>query len=135
MTSFEPGAATSSDTQRYVLLAQRFVALADTLVDDYDVVGMLDTLVEACVELLDVSEVGLLLIDSLRALTLVASSSESTRLLEVLQVQSERGPCVDCVRTGSHVAVPDIAGTSQRWPQFAAAATAAGFRSMHAVPL
>jgi len=134
MTSVESGRDTA-DTRRYVLLAQRFVALADTLVDDYDVVELLDTLVESCVELLDVSQVGLMLNDPQRVLSLVASSSEATRLLELLQVQTEQGPCVECVRTGAPVAIINISDTTDRWPQFATAASEAGFHSVYAVPM
>ena len=135
MGTAEERDATGADTQRYVLLAQRLVTLADTLVDDYDVVDLLDRLVESCVDLLDVSQVGLMLTDPQHVLTLVASSSESTRLLELLQVQTEQGPCVECVGTGAPVAVTDIAECADRWPQFAAAAQAAGFRSVYAVPM
>jgi GAF domain-containing protein len=68
-------------------------------------------------------------------LSLVASSSEETRLLELLQIQTEEGPCPLCVRERRAVTVPDISATEDRWPQFAKAARTAGFESVHAVPL
>lgn len=121
--------------ERYARLAERFVALADTLVDDYDVVDLLDQLVQSCVELLDVSQVGLMLVDLEGRLSLVASSSEETRLLELLQIQTEEGPCSQCVRERRAVTVPDIAASRDQWPQFTTAAAEAGFESVHAVPL
>jgi hypothetical protein len=43
---------------RDTLVAERFAMLADTLVDDYGVVDLLDRPVHASVELLDVAEPG-----------------------------------------------------------------------------
>ena len=116
-------------------LAQHFVSLADTLVDDFDLVELLDRLVQTCVDLLDVSTAGLLIVDQHGTLQPVAASTEATRILELFQLQNDEGPCLDCVRTGEPVHVPDIATEQDRWPRFARAVSAAGFVSMHALPM
>src|SRR3954453_10981965 len=116
-------------------VAEMFVSLADTLVDDYDVVEVLDHLVRSCVSLLDVTAAGLLLDDQRGHLALVASSSEETRLLEVFQLQNNQGPCLDCVRTRVIVTSDDLESDRDRWPVFVPEALGAGFRSVTAVPL
>lgn len=123
------------ELQRQASLAQRFVALADTLVDDYDVVEVLDGLMSTCLDLLEVDEAGLLLNDAQGNLQRVASSSEETRLLELLQVQTREGPCFEAVQTGQAIMVPDIAQSRGRWPAFAERSAADGFRSVYAFPL
>jgi GAF domain-containing protein len=116
-------------------LTEMFVVLADTLVDDYDVVDLLHQLVTGCVALLGVTAAGLLLDDQKGHLTVVASSSERMRLLEIFQLQNNEGPCLDCVRTGTAVTSGDLGAERERWPVFVPAALAAGFQSVAAVPM
>ena len=120
-------------TQRQVL--QTFVRLADTLVDDYDVVDLLQVLVDTCRDLLDTTAAGILLADSRGELEVVASTSEASRLVEMMQLSAEAGPCIESFRSGRRVGVPDIGRTEERWRQFREAALAQGFRSMDALPL
>lgn len=116
-------------------LADAFVEMADTLVADFDVIEFLHVLTERCVQLLDVSAAGLLLIDQRGTLQIVAASSERTRLLELFQLQTDQGPCLDCFRTGQPVSVADVAAASGRWPRFAAASAEVGFGAVHAMPM
>jgi len=116
-------------------LARTFVELADTLVDDFDLVEFLHMLVDRCVELLEVSATGLMLADSHGLLRVMASSAESVHLLELFQLQNHEGPCLECYRTGAPVSHPDLSMALDRWPLFAPAATEAGFRTVHALPM
>jgi transcriptional regulator with GAF, ATPase, and Fis domain len=117
-----------------IQVADVFVELADTLVDDFDVMEFLHLLTERCVQLLGISAAGLLLTDELGTLQVVAASSERTRLLELFQLQTDQGPCVDCFRTGQPISEIDLP-TAGRWPRFTAAAALVGFAAVHAVPM
>src|ERR1044071_7927138 len=116
------------------LLADVFIELADTLVDDFDLIEFLNRLTERCVELLDVAAAGLLLTDGQGALQVVAASSERTRLLELFQLQTDQGPCLDCFRTGAPVSVAELP-VAGKWPRFTTAATEVGFSAVHALPM
>ena len=122
-------------TAREVLLAQTFVEVADTLVDEFDIVEFLSGLATRCVELFDTVEAGLMVAEAAGAVQVVASSSHEMHLLELFEVQHEQGPCLDCYRTGEAVHTPDLEGAVDRWPTFAPEAVAAGFKSAHALPM
>ena len=76
-------------------LAQVFVTLADTLVTDFDVADLFHDLAAACVDLLEVTAAGLMLVDVNGKLRVMASSSERSRLLELMEIQNDEGPCLD----------------------------------------
>lgn len=119
---------------RESLLAATFVVLADTLVEEFDLVEFLSLLSARCVELFDAEAAGVMLAAPGGSLTLVASSSEQMRLIEVFELQGNEGPCPDCYRTGQAVTETDLETTS-RWPTFTAEALRVGFRAVNAVPL
>ena len=120
---------------REAMLARTLVELADTLVADFDVVELLTLLADRCVDVLDVGAAGLMLVAPDGDLRVMASSSEAMRVLELFELQAQEGPCLDCYRTGQPVVNQDLATVDGRWPRFAAEALAAGFHSVHALPM
>lgn len=111
------------------------VSLVDSLLDDFDVIELLTQLTERCTQLLDVSSTGLLLADTHQQLHLMAATSARTHDLELFQLQTDEGPCLDCYATGQPVSIADLSAETDRWPHFVAAATLAGFASVHALPM
>jgi len=116
-------------------LAEVFVEMADTLVDDFDLIEFLQMVAVRTAELIDVSAVGLLLADHHGQLQFMAASDEATKLLELFQVQNHEGPCLDAFRTRAPVVNADLREAADHWPLFAPRAAQSGFRSVHAIPL
>ncbi|MBD8024419.1 GAF and ANTAR domain-containing protein [Microbacterium gallinarum] len=124
-----------TEPTRELQLLGTFVALADSLVDDFDVVDLLQRLVDECISLFDASAAGILLLSPSGELEVIASTSERSELVELMQLRAGAGPCVEAATTGEVVSVDDIDQISDRWPAFAADARASGFSSIHAIPL
>ncbi|MGI5170288.1 GAF and ANTAR domain-containing protein [Spirillospora sp. CA-253888] len=111
-------------------LAKSLVELADTLVDDFDVTGFLHVLTERCVQLLEVQAAGVLLNDQRDRLRLTAVSHPHARLLA-----RHPGPGLESFTTGIPISCGDLSVEPQRWPGFAEAALATGYRAVHALPM
>jgi len=127
--------AADPDPGRERRIGRAFVELADTLVDSYDMIDLLDRLVEHSIALLDADAAAIMIVDAAGTLRTVASSSEDAEFMELLQLEAGEGPCVECFRDAAPVSVADLAETT-RWPAFAAAAVdQAAFRAVHALPL
>ncbi len=116
-------------------LMAAFVEMADTLVDDFDVVDFLHALADHTVAISEADSVGLLLCDESGRLSSMAATSDRAALLEQLQLQHAEGPCVDCLRTRHSVIASDLGRVTWRWPTFAPLAVKEGFRSVYAFPL
>jgi transcriptional regulator with GAF, ATPase, and Fis domain len=126
---------TDADDSRQALISQTFLQLADTLVDDFDIIDLLMMLADRCVELVDADAAGILLVDAEENLRVMAASSEEARLLELFQLQSNEGPCMEAYATGQPVVHPELRTTFDRWPHFTPYAVGAGFESACALPL
>ncbi len=120
---------------REALLARTLVQLADSLVDDFDVVELLTLLADSCVDVIDIAAAGLMLVSPAGDLRVVACSSEAIRVLQLFEEQSEEGPCQDCFRTGAPIVNHKLDDAWNRWPRFAPKAVEAGFHSVHALPM
>ena len=83
---------------------------------------------------MDVAAAGILLADETGRLRVIGASTEQVQLLELFQLQSDEGPCLDCYRTGLVVASERLDAESP-WPVFAAESLRVGFPSVCAVPL
>jgi GAF domain-containing protein len=121
---------------RDILLLRTLVELADNLVDDFDVVDVLTVLADRCVEVLDgVDEAGVMLAAPGGELKVVAASSEVMRVLELFELQTDEGPCVDSFQTGAAIVNQHLSSGNGRWPAFTRKAMAGGFHSVHALPM
>ena len=116
-------------------LATVFVRLADTLVDDFDAIDFLHDLARHAARVSGAEVVGVMLVDHHERLQSVASSNENGKLLELLQLQADEGPCIDCFISREPVVNADLATAGDRWQTFAPAARDAGFNSVHAFPM
>ncbi len=122
-------------TDRELLIADAFVELADTLVDDFDLVEFLSTVVDRAVTLVGAQAGGIMLSDQRGGLEVLASSSHATRLVELFEVQNDEGPCLDAFRTGRAVTRDSPAEMRASWPGFTPRLAEAGFASAQAVPM
>jgi len=129
------GGGNGDDTRRRErLLARAFVRLADTLAGEFDIVEFLQGLSADSVEIIGAEAASVMLVNARGELRLVASSEERMRLLELFEIQSAQGPCLDAFGSG-HAVQASGAESRARWPVFAPRASEAGFHALCAVPM
>lgn len=109
--------------------------LADALTTGFDVVDLADRLVISCLQLLPVQSASILLDDRRGSLRVLASSSEEAHVLELLEVQSREGPCLQAIATGEAVGIDHISSILRTWPKFFAEARAQGVVAAYALPM
>ncbi|MGW7070595.1 ANTAR domain-containing protein [Streptomyces sp. NPDC054855] len=125
-----------SERQREERLASAFVDLAAP-VREVSVPDALHALTEHCVDLLEVSAAGVMLDVPHGRLVEVMASDEYTRSLELLGLEWDEGPLLDCRRSEADVSEfrLDTEPACARWPRFTPRALLLGFTSVATVPL
>ena len=116
-------------------LSDVFVEVTNTLVAEFDLVDFLHHLSERAVTTCDSKAAGILLVDHRGTLRHMAASTDDAQLVDLVHHQSAEGPSFDCFHSGNPVINSDLSASSERWPEFAPQAIAAGFGSVHAFPL
>ena len=124
-----------SEKSREQKINAAFIAMANALMNEYDIVDLLSTLLNACTDIMGVDAGGILLADSAGNLELVASTSEEAQVVETIIIAAGEGPCIDCFNTAAPVSVADIEAVADTWPRFHRTALEQGFRSTFAVPM
>lgn len=116
-------------------LLEVFVELADTLIDEFDVMDFMHTLTETSVEMAGADAAGLMLADQRGNLQVVTATTGATRDLELFELEHGEGPCIDCFTSGEQVTNVDVDEAQRRWPRFTVEARKAGFDSVQSLPL
>ena len=117
------------------LVCSTLIELADSLLDDFDAVDLLTLLATRCVDLLDVTTAGVMLVAPEGDLRCVASSSESMRSMELFELQTREGPCLDSFRLKQRVIAETPENLKLRWPHFGPQAVRSGYKSAYAFPM
>jgi GAF domain-containing protein len=131
----KPGSCHMDELSRETRINTAFVTVVDAITTDFDIVDVLHVLVEQCTEVLDADGGGLMLVNSNGQLQLMTSTSDSADFVEVMQLNADSGPCIDCFTSGAELSVPNIQSSGGRWPAFQKSAMQKGFHSAHATPM
>jgi hypothetical protein len=105
------------------------------LVTSNDVAEALAHLVTGCVEAYPASAVAVLARDGAQDLELLSSSSHQAGAIELLQIQSGTGPCVDAIDTGERVFGSGADELVRRWGKVGQAILDGGYTTVHAYPM
>lgn len=120
---------------RWQLVAEAFVEIADTIGDDFDVLDFLQTLVDRAAELTEAEAAALVLADPRGRLQLVAASEQPGLTRALVRVLDEPGPLLEAFSSAEPVGSEPGGGTDRRWPEWDATLRAEGFAGAHVVPM
>jgi hypothetical protein len=116
-------------------LAATMIELADTGTAEFDEAAHVHALAGRLAELLSPAEVAVLMPTRPGHPDVATGSSERAVNLARLEASGMAGPCTECLRAGRVVRQESLAAAKTRWPEFAAAARAAGLWIVSSLPM
>ncbi len=132
MTQYQPADADTVLTRTTHELA----AATAALVDEHDTVGTITQLLAGCVRAVQADAAGLLLRNNdTGRLELLASTTHRAAELELYQLHSDQGPCIDAFHSGRPVAVYGAHEIATTWPELVEVFAKNNFTGTHATPL
>jgi hypothetical protein len=105
------------------------------MVATHDVSEALAQLVEACANAYPAAAVAILVQDKAPDLELLSSTTHAAAELELLQIQAQKGPCVDAIRTRTVLHISGPTDLERRWGHIGQAISNAGYDAVHAYPM
>jgi hypothetical protein len=115
--------------------AKAFGDAAAAMVSEHNVTDVLAQLLTDCAELVSADAVAILVADGSDELSLLSSSSHRASALELLQIQSHVGPCVDTIRSGAPVTATGALELGHRWGDVGTAIAESGLVRVDAFPM
>ncbi|GHF00576.1 transcriptional regulator [Streptomyces longispororuber] len=117
-------------------IARTFVELADTLIQDFDVIDFLHQLTARCREIFALTDAAVLLAyPEPEHMYSPAPCDPSPALARVLDVALREGPALEAYRTAAPVAPGELVHAPADWERFTARAREAGYTYAAAVPM
>src|SRR3954465_1684808 len=100
---------------RHSSAMEAFSAAASAMAEDRTVVDILAPLLLDLTALLPATSAAILVTSPSEQLVLLHSTSHRASEIEMLQIQSARGPCVECIATNVEIYAAGAQSISARW--------------------
>ena len=115
--------------------AEAFSAAASAMAEDRDVLEIATSLLVDCAAILPAASAAILVTTPGEGLALLASTSHHADLIEMLQVQSRHGPCVDAIAAGTVMSESGAEALEERWDEVGQGMVEAGYLHVSAFPM
>jgi hypothetical protein len=114
---------------------EAFSAAASAMAGDQTAVDIAASLLWDLTEILPAASAAIMVRQGDGQLVLLHSSSHTTTQIEMLQIQSDRGPCIDAISANAVVTATGSAALTSRWGDVGEAILRAGYEHVTAIPL